>query len=110
MTAPDVVIILTTWPASKDAAPFVSVLIEEHLAACVNVLPEMDSVYRWRGHVERDRERQVVIKTTRDRMTALFERVKSLHPYEVPEWLVVSIAGGSEAYLSWVGESVAGTD
>jgi periplasmic divalent cation tolerance protein len=101
----DVKVVLTTWPADRDAEPFARTLVEERLAACVNILPEMLSVYTWKGSVERAAERQVVIKTTRARLDALAARVASLHPYDVPELLVLDVAGGSEAYLRWVGET-----
>ncbi|HEY3380870.1 MAG TPA: divalent-cation tolerance protein CutA [Vicinamibacterales bacterium] len=100
--ATDVVIALTTWPAAHDPAAFAGTLVEERLAACVNVLPEMESVYRWRGRVERERERQVIIKTTRARVEALIARVGQLHPYEVPELVVLASDGGGPAYLDWV--------
>ena len=80
-------------------------LVDERLAACVNVLAPMISVYRWKGAVERDTERQMVIKTTRDQIAALEAKLKSLHPYELPEFLVVAAAAGSVDYLKWVGES-----
>ena len=67
----------------------------------------MTSVYRWQGKVEQDREQQVVIKTTADRVPALQLRLRQLHPYELPEFLVLD-ASGSEAYLAWVGESARG--
>ena len=73
----------------------------------MTVLSEMEAVYRWKGGVESERERQVVIKTTVDRLPALQARVRELHPYEVPEFLVISVAGGSETYLDWMKESTA---
>ncbi len=102
------VIVLTTFAASADAVGFAGTLVEERLAACVNVLPEMTSVYRWRGKVEREPERQIVIKTTADRVEALRARVAQIHAYEVPEFLVLPVSGGSEAYLQWVSESLGG--
>lgn len=99
------VLILTTWPADRDAAPFARALVEERLAACVNVLPPMSSVYRWQGAVEEAAERQVIIKTTAARAEAVAARVHALHPYDVPELLVVTLAQGSAAYLDWLGES-----
>ena len=77
-------------------------MIVERLAACVNVHGPMASMYRWKGRVERDAERQVVIKTTRDRLEALRKRIHELHPYELPELVVIDIDGGSDAYLDWV--------
>ena len=65
----------------------------------------MESVYRWEGRVEQEIERQVIIKTTRDRLDALWDRVRELHPYEVPEFIVLAIADGNEAYLQVGGES-----
>lgn len=107
----DIVIVLTTIPdrpldngASSEPVGDVlaRALVEEGLAACVNVLPSMISTYRWKGAIERDVERQVVIKTTRDRVPAIQARLGELHPYALPEFLVVSIAGGGEAYLNWI--------
>jgi periplasmic divalent cation tolerance protein len=98
-------IVLTTLGADADAPAFARTLIDERLAACVNILPPMTSVYRWQGKVEQDREQQIVIKTASDRVAALQARVRQLHPYELPEFLVLD-ATGSDAYLSWVGESV----
>jgi periplasmic divalent cation tolerance protein len=101
----DYVIALTTLPADADGAAFGRTLVEERLAACVNLLPVMESVYRWEGKIEHDGERQVVIKTSRDRVAALWDRVRELHPYEVPEFVVIPIIDGNDAYLRWVGES-----
>ena len=100
---PDYVIVLTTLPADADGVEFGRSLVDERLAACVNLLPLMDSVYRWEGRVERETERQVLIKTARERVPALWDRVRELHPYEVPEFVVLSIVDGNEAYLRWVG-------
>jgi len=99
------VVVLTTLPGDADAATFAHALVEDHLAACVNLLPAMESVYRWEGRIDRDVERQVVIKTARDRVMALWERVQDLHPYDVPEFIVLPVVDGNAAYLQWVGES-----
>jgi periplasmic divalent cation tolerance protein len=105
MNDTDHVLVLTTLPVDADALTFAQALVETRLAACVNLLPAMESVYRWEGKVEQERERQVVIKTSRARVAALWERVRELHPYDVPEFLVLPIVDGNEAYLRWVGES-----
>lgn len=105
MNGTDYVIVLTSLPADADAATFAQALVEARLAACVNLLPVMESVYRWEGKVDQERERQVVIKTSQSRMVALWERVRELHPYEIPEFVVVPIVDGSDAYLRWLGES-----
>ena len=98
---PDAVVVLTTLGADADAAAMARTLVDERLAACVNVLPAMLSVYRWKGTVESDREQQLVIKTAASRVAALEARVRELHPYELPEFLVLS-ASGSKAYLDWI--------
>jgi periplasmic divalent cation tolerance protein len=102
------VVVLTTIGIGTDAQGLASTLVNERLAACVNVHGEMDSTYRWKGRVELDRERQVVIKTTAERVAALQDRLRELHPYEVPEFIVLSISSGSEAYLGWIRESTTG--
>ena len=104
MTA-DYVLALTTLPADADAGDFGRTLVNERLAACVNLLPVMESIYRWEGKVEFEAERQLIIKTSSDRISDLWERVRELHPYEVPEFLVIPIADGNEAYLKWVKDS-----
>ena len=99
------VLVLTTVPADADAPTFAQALVEARLAACVNVLPPMESVYRWRGTIERETERQVIIKTTLPRIDALWQRVRELHPYEVPEFIVLPIVDGNQAYLQWIADS-----
>ena len=103
----DAVIVLTTLAVGTDAAALARTLVAERLAACVNVLPVMTSVYRWEGRVEEDQERQLVIKTAEGRVTALVDRLRTLHPYTVPEVLVIQASGGSEDYLRWIHGSVA---
>jgi periplasmic divalent cation tolerance protein len=99
------VLVLTTLAADADAAALARTLVDERLAACVNVLPAMTSIYRWQGAVEQDREQQLVIKTTADRLPALEGRIRQLHPYELPEFLVLPSSGGSSAYLHWMRDS-----
>ena len=102
---PDFVIVLTTLPADADASAIATALVDARLAACVNVLPAMQSTYRWQGAVERETERQLVIKTAGGRVDALWERLRDLHPYEVPEFVVIPIVDGNQAYLNWIGET-----
>lgn len=99
-----VVLILTTVQDDESGEALARTLVEERLAACVNVQGPMTSVYRWQGTVETERERQLVIKTTSDRILAVEARVRQLHGYEVPEFLVVPVATGGAAFLSWVAE------
>lgn len=102
----EAVIVVSTWPAGEDPGPAASALVEERLAACVNVLPPMESVYLWKNTLERSQERQLLIKTTRARVDALVARLKQLHPYELPEALVIPVVGGSEPYLAWLADCV----
>ena len=99
-------IVLTTIGADADAAALARTLVEERLAACVNILPAMASVYRWKGAVEQEREQQLIIKTLRRSVPALRSRLAQLHPYELPEFLVLDASGGT-AYVAWLRESVA---
>jgi periplasmic divalent cation tolerance protein len=108
---PDLVIVLTTMPDDARADELARTLVDERLAACVNVHGPMMSTYRWKGKVERDAERQLVIKTTRDRVSALETRLRALHPYELPEFIVIAVDGGSDAYLKWLDdETRSGSD
>ena len=100
-------IVLTTVGADFDAIAVARILVEEQLAACVNVLPAMTSVYRWKEKVEQDREQQLVIKTTTRGVARLEARLRALHPYELPEFIVLQ-ASAVEAYARWVDESVIG--
>ena len=99
------VILLTTIGAGADVEPLARALVEERLAACVNVLPPMQSFFRWEGSVQGDEERQLVIKTSSARLEELQTRLRTLHPYELPELLVLEVAEGGDAYLAWVRES-----
>lgn len=82
-------------------------LVAEHLAACVNVLGEITSVYRWEGAVQEDGEIAFIAKTTTDRVAALTERVKALHSYDVPCVVALPIADGNPDFLQWIGDEVA---
>lgn len=102
----DIVIVLTTFPADPDAArTFARTLVDERLAACVNVHTPMTSVYRWQGVIEEATESQMTIKTTAAQVAALLARIEELHPYDVPEILVLPAADGAAAYLEWVRDS-----
>jgi periplasmic divalent cation tolerance protein len=100
----DLILILTTMPNDDRAEQVARNLVDEGLAACVNVHAPMTSVYRWQGKIEHAPERQLVIKTTPQRRPRLEARLRELHPYELPEVIVLS-AGASDAYGKWVTES-----
>ena len=103
MAHPDTpVVVLTTAPADLDTTALARTLLAEQLAACVNVLPAMQSHYRWQGAIEAATEHQIVLKTTLACVEPLQARLMALHPSEVPEFLVIEAAGGSDAYLAWV--------
>ena len=103
----DLILILTTIPDDDRAGGLARTLVEEGLAACVNVYAPMTSTYRWRGQIVVEPERQVVIKTTRGRRAAIEARLRSLHPYELPEFAVLDAAAG-EAYGKWATDAVGG--
>ena len=103
MTA-EYVIVLTTLPADFECRGFGRTLVDERLAACVNLLPAMTSIYRWKGSVDQEREQQLLIKTAADRVEALAARLRELHPYELPEFIVLD-AEASSAYAEWIDDS-----
>lgn len=92
----------STCPDAASADRIATALVEERLAACVNVLPGVRSTYRWEGAVQRDDEVLLIIKTTTDRLDTLRARLSALHPYELPELVAVEAVGGSPAYLDWI--------
>jgi periplasmic divalent cation tolerance protein len=100
----DYLLVLTTLPAGHDTAAFAQTLVSERLAACVSILGDAQSTYWWEGRVEQNPERQLLIKTTAARWPQLAQRIRDLHPYEVPEILAVPVHAGLPAYLGWVSE------
>src|SRR5438270_13839921 len=101
----DVCIVLTTTGSQEEARKIAHALVECHLAACVNIVPQIESVYRWQGKIETAAEWLLVIKT----QAAVFERVrdalKELHSYDLPEWVMLGVADGSKEYLNWITEN-----
>jgi periplasmic divalent cation tolerance protein len=93
---------LITAPDAEAAKRIARTLVEERLAACVNVVPGVTSIYRWEGALQEDTELLLVAKTTDVRLTALAERLAVLHPYALPELVALAPSGGSERYLDWV--------
>ena len=102
----ETVVALTTLPADFDAAPLAQDLVAAGLAACINIVPGVMSIYTWKGVPQIDREQQLIIKTTDDLTTALWEAIKNRHPHDVPEFVVLPVVGGSEDYIQWIEESV----
>lgn len=105
MASEEFVVVLTTFPAEGDVETFATTLLTERLAACVNVLPGVRSIYTWHGKIERADERQLLIKTRTDVVHKLEGRLKELHRYEIAEFLVIPVLDGSRDYLAWIAES-----
>ena len=100
--ATDVLLVLCTCPDEATGADIAETLVRERLAACVNRLPGLISVYQWQGKLESDRETLLLIKTTDARFEALCERLGELHPYELPEIIATPVTKGLPRYLQWV--------
>lgn len=107
-TDEEVVICLTTFPDAEKARQIGTVWVESQLAACVQLVPGVESIYRWEGKTECSPEVLAIVKTTRCRLAELEASLRQLHPYELPEFLVVSPEGGSVEYLKWVRNGVSG--
>lgn len=102
----EIVLALTTLPGDFDATKLAQELVGSGLAACVNILPSVKSVYAWEGMPQIDQEQQLFIKTTTDQVDALWESLRPRHPYDVPEFIVVPVIDGSQDYLRWVERSL----
>jgi periplasmic divalent cation tolerance protein len=100
------VIVLSTVGTAFDAAVLARTLVEQRVAACVNIIPRVESVYRWQGHVESDSEQLLLIKTTHERVDALRAALFAQHPYEVPEFVVIQPDEIAEPYRAWLVASV----
>jgi len=90
--------------SEKDSGRIAKVLVERKLAACINIL-SVQSIYRWNGKIEDEREHLLIIKTSESKIEQLKETIKEIHPYEVPECIVLPIEDGLPAYLNWINES-----
>jgi periplasmic divalent cation tolerance protein len=100
------VVALSTVGSAEEADRLARALVERRLAACVNVVPGVVSHYRWQGELQRDDERLLVIKTRAERIEALRDALRELHPYELPELVAFEISDGSPEYLKWLDEGV----
>jgi periplasmic divalent cation tolerance protein len=99
-------VVLSTFPDADKAAQVARVLVEERLAACVNLVASVRSIYRWQGAVQDDAESLAIIKTTRERYPALATRLAELHPYDVAEIIALPLADGHPPYLAWLASAV----
>lgn len=98
----DVRVVLVTGPHREGLFDLGSKLVDERLAACVNVMGEVDSVYRWEDRVQTAGEALAIVKSTEARLPELERRIRALHPYDEPEIVALEVTGGSESYLDWV--------
>ena len=108
MTANEAIVVLVTAGSTEEAERIARALVEERLAACVNLVPGIRSIYRWKGKIADDGEILLVAKTRRDSFAALERRVRELHSYDVPEVLALAVTEGSTDYLRWLAEAVKG--
>jgi periplasmic divalent cation tolerance protein len=99
-------IVLSTASSEDEARKIALYLVEQQLAACVNVVPRIESIYRWQGKVETSRECLLLIKTTAEKFPGVRDAIRELHSYELPECVAISIEDGSDAYLEWIDQSV----
>ena len=102
----DAIVVLMTAANGEEATRLADMLIGAHLAACVQILPEMESVYRWEGKIERQSEILLLAKTTTAKFADLEREVRALHSYETPEIVAVPIVAGSKPYLEWLNASL----
>ncbi|HEV2136959.1 MAG TPA: divalent-cation tolerance protein CutA [Terracidiphilus sp.] len=101
-TNPSARIVLTTTSDEEEAGRIGRTLVEERLAACATVLPEVHSIYRWQGEIESSTECLLLLKTAQEKLPALETRLHELHSYKTPEFLVLPIEAGSESYIHWL--------
>jgi periplasmic divalent cation tolerance protein len=99
-------IALTTAGSEEEARKIARHLVEKRLAACVNIIPQIESIYRWEGKVDSSREWLLLVKTTDERFPAVRDAIHELHSYELPECVVLNIEDGSSEYLQWLTDSV----
>jgi len=102
----DKIIVLTTCSSAEEAEKIARALVTKKLAACVNMLPAVRSIYRWQGAIEDAQETQLVIKTSRGLFDEVRAEIEKLHSYEMPEAIAIPIVDGSEAYLNWLGREL----
>lgn len=104
--ATDAIVVFITAPTADEASRLADALVEARLAACVQTLPEMQSVYRWQGKIERQKEVLIIVKTIASKFESLERTVREIHSYETPEIVAFPLTAGSNSYLQWLNESV----
>ena len=101
-------IVLSTAGSEEEARKIARHLVEHQLAACVNVVPQIESIYRWEGKVESSREWLLIVKTTAEKFPAVLDAIRELHSYELPECITINIEDGSPEYIDWLANSLKG--
>jgi periplasmic divalent cation tolerance protein len=101
-------IVLSTAGSTEESRKIARFLVERQLAACVNIIPHIESVYRWQGKIEASHECLLLIKTSADQFPAVRDAICELHSYELPECLALGVEDGSSEYLDWLGDSLGG--
>ncbi|HKT51140.1 MAG TPA: divalent-cation tolerance protein CutA [Candidatus Angelobacter sp.] len=101
----DTRIVLTTAGSPQEAEKIARALVERRLAACVNVIPQIQSVYRWKQKIEQETEWLLIIKTRLNMFESVRDAIKELHSYDLPECIMLDVSDGSEAYLNWINEN-----
>ena len=102
MSGDDPIVVFLTASSGEEATRLADLLIGAHLAACVQILPEMESVYRWQGNIERQSEILLIVKTTAAKFADLEREVRVLHSYETPEIIAIPLVAASTPYLQWL--------
>lgn len=105
-TETDAIVVLMTAGSREEAARLADMLVGSHLAACVQIMPEMESIYRWEGQIRRDPETLLLVKTVSANFGAIESAVRSLHTYQTPEIIALPVTNVSAPYLQWLGENV----
>ncbi|NNE90050.1 MAG: divalent-cation tolerance protein CutA [Verrucomicrobiales bacterium] len=106
METSEIRVVLSTFPDLEKARQIGTTLVESQLAACVNLIPQIESIYAWKGEIQRDSEVLALIKTTEAGFDALEKKLADLHPYDVPEIVALPVTAGGETYLKWVRETI----
>ena len=106
--AEEAVVVFTTFPDQETARRIVRTLVEERLIACGNLVPGVESIYRWKGEIETSGETLAILKTEIGQYSAMEQRLRNLHPYEVPECIMLRVRDGSPDYLRWITENLVG--
>jgi periplasmic divalent cation tolerance protein len=103
--AKKILLAVSTFPDAETARRISNQLVSERFAACANIFPSIESIYRWKEKIESGSETFVLLKVSEDRQSAFQDKLRSLHPYDVPEIIFIPVAGGLPEYLQWVAEN-----